>query len=63
VTKVFQTLAIATAFTLASGGLVRAQQAPAASPKDAEPLLLKVQVVISRYQDEKKVSDHQFGGL
>jgi len=58
VTKHLQTLALVSAFALASTAIVRAQDKPAAPAKEAKaPVVpLKVQVVISRYQGEKKIS-------
>jgi hypothetical protein len=60
---------LTTAFALAPGGSVRAQQptqppppaqpAPQAAPAK-EPTLLKVLVVISRYQGEKKLSSQPY---
>ena len=57
-TKHLQTLALVFAFALASTAIVRAQDKPAAPAKEAKaPVVpLKVQVVISRYQGEKKIS-------
>ena len=61
-TKHLQTLALVVAFALASTALARAQDKPADKPaapaKEAKaPVVpLKVQVVISRYQGEKKIS-------
>ncbi|HMD33453.1 MAG TPA: hypothetical protein VKH42_00730 [Vicinamibacterales bacterium] len=57
-TKHLQTLALVSAFALASTAIVRAQDKPAAPAKEAKaPVVpLKVQVVISRYQGEKKIS-------
>jgi len=58
VTKHLQTLALVSAVALASTAIVRAQDKPAAPAKEAKaPVVpLKVQVVISRYQGEKKIS-------
>jgi hypothetical protein len=58
VTKQLPTLALAFAFALASTSIMRAQDKPAAPANEAKaPVVpLKVQVVISRYQGEKKVS-------
>jgi type II/III secretion system protein len=66
VTKQLQTLAFVLAFAFASTALARAQDrekektpAPAAAPRAAAPVNvtpLRVQVVIGRYQGEKKVS-------
>jgi hypothetical protein len=60
--KQFETLALVVAFGLGSTALVRTQEKPApppppkaASPSVAAPAL-KVQVVIGRYQGEKKLS-------
>jgi hypothetical protein len=63
-------VALVTACVLASAGVARAQQAaqpapPAAAPAPApapprEPTLLKVLVVISRYQGEKKLSSQPY---
>ena len=57
-TKHLQTLGLVFAFALASTAIVRAQDKPAAPSKEAKaPVVpLKVQVVISRYQGEKKIS-------
>ena len=57
-TKHLQTLALVSAVALASTAIVRAQDKPAAPAKEAKaPVVpLKVQVVISRYQGEKKIS-------
>jgi hypothetical protein len=55
VTKHCQTLAIVFAFALASTAVVRTQD-KAASPPGSGATPIKVQVVISRYQGEKKVS-------
>ena len=64
--KHLQTLAFVTVFALAFGGGVRAQEPPATQPAKAAasaqpqppPVLtpLKIQIVISRYQGEKKIS-------
>jgi hypothetical protein len=58
VTKPLPTLALVFAFALASTALVRTQEKPApASAKAAmQATPLKIQVVISRYQGEKKIS-------
>jgi hypothetical protein len=58
VTKSLSTLALVFAFALASTALVRTQDkpAPAQSKPAAQSTPLKIQVVISRYQGEKKVS-------
>ena len=57
-TKYLQTLALVFAFTLASPAIARAQDKPVAPAKETKPAIvpLKVQVVISRYQGEKKIS-------
>ena len=57
-TKHLQTLALVSSVALASTAIVRAQDKPAAPAKEAKaPVVpLKVQVVISRYQGEKKIS-------
>ena len=57
-TKHLQTLALVSSVALASTAIVRAQDKPAAAAKEAKaPVVpLKVQVVISRYQGEKKIS-------
>jgi hypothetical protein len=60
VTKYLQTLALGFVLAAASTGFVRAQQAekPAAPAraKSEVPVPLKIQVVLSRYQGEKKIS-------
>jgi len=58
VTKPLPTLALVFAFALASTALVRTQDkpAPAASRAAMQATPLKIQVVISRYQGEKKIS-------
>jgi hypothetical protein len=58
VTKVLQTLALVFAFALGLTGLARAQEKPAApsAPKAVTITPVKLQIVISRYQGEKKVS-------
>jgi len=63
-------IALVTAFALAPGGVARAQQppqpaavAPVQTPAPTpvkEATLLKVQVVISRYQGEKKLSSQPY---
>ena len=58
-TKHLQTIALVFAFALASSATVRAQDKPAAPPaKPPQPAVipLKVQVIISRFQGEKKLS-------
>ena len=60
-TKHVETLALVFAFSLASTALVRTQEKPATPPPPKPPVLaaatpLKVQVVIGRYQGEKKLS-------
>ena len=58
-TKHLQTLALVFAFALASTAMVRTQEKekPAAPPAKAVAITpLKVQVVISRYQGDKKIS-------
>jgi Flp pilus assembly secretin CpaC len=56
--KHLQPLALVSAFALASTAIVRAQDKPAAPAKEANAAVvpLKVQVVISRHQGEKKIS-------
>jgi hypothetical protein len=58
VTKHFRTLAVALVFALASTVMGRAQDKPTpAPPRPAGAVMpLKIQVVISRYQGEKKIS-------
>jgi hypothetical protein len=62
VTKYLQTAALVFAFALASSAIVRTQEKPAApaAPKPARvepPLIpLKLQIMVSRYQGEKKIS-------
>jgi hypothetical protein len=58
VTKPLATLTLVFAFALASTALVRTQEkpAPAAAKAAAQQTPLKIQVLISRYQGEKKVS-------
>jgi hypothetical protein len=65
VTKLLHTLAFAFTFALGATALIRAQDKPAAPPTVTMPAIrrtpeavtpLKVQVVIVRYQGEKKVS-------
>jgi len=56
VTKHRQTLAIIVAFALAPTAVVRTQDKAASPPSGGSATPLKVQVVISRYQGEKKVS-------
>jgi hypothetical protein len=62
VTKYFQTVALVFAFALASTPFAAAQDKPAApaAPKPARvepPLIpLKLQILVSRYQGEKKIS-------
>ena len=57
-TKHLQTLALVVAFALSSAAIMRAQDKPAAPAAEAKaPIVpLKVQVVISRHQGEKKIS-------
>ena len=57
-TKPLPTLALVFAFALASTALVRTQDKPAPAPSKAtmQATPLKIQVVISRYQGEKKIS-------
>lgn len=52
--KHLQTVGVVVALALASSGSVRAQDKPAAGQKEIVPI--KVQVVLSRYQGDKKVS-------
>jgi hypothetical protein len=61
VTKHLQTIALVFAFALASSVIVRTQEKPAApvakpAPVEGPKTPLKVQVLISRYQGEKKLS-------
>jgi hypothetical protein len=58
VTKPLSTLALVFAFALVSAALVRAQDKPTPAPTKAamQATPLKIQVVISRYQGEKKIS-------
>jgi hypothetical protein len=59
VTKHLQTIALVFAFALASSVIVRSQEKPApAAPKPAPAAVtpLKVQVLVSRFQGEKKLS-------
>jgi hypothetical protein len=59
VTKHLQTIALVFAFALASTAVVRAQEkpaAPAAKPAPAPAIPLKVTVLVSRFQGEKKLS-------
>jgi len=62
VTKHLQTLALVFAFALASSAIVRTQDktpppaAPAAKQATSSVTPLRVQVVVSRYQGEKRVS-------
>jgi hypothetical protein len=59
VTKHLQTIALVFAFALASSVIVRSQEKPApAAPKPAPVAVtpLKVSVVVSRFQGEKKLS-------
>ena len=60
-TKHLQTIALVLAFALASSATVRTQEKPAApvakpAPVEVPKTPLKVQVLISRYQGEKKLS-------
>lgn len=56
-TRHLQTFAFVVVFALTSGPLVRAQEKPAAAPAAKAPVTaLKVQVVISRFQAEKRIS-------
>jgi hypothetical protein len=59
VTKYLQTIVLVFAFALASSVIVRSQEKPAA-PAAAKPaptaIPLKVQVLVSRFQGEKKLS-------
>ena len=55
-TKHPQTLALVFAFALASTAVARTQEKAAPSPTAGGGTPLKVQVVISRYQGEKKIS-------
>jgi hypothetical protein len=59
VTKHLQTIALVFAFALASSVIVRSQEKPApAAPKPAAAAVtpLKVSVIVSRFQGEKKLS-------
>jgi hypothetical protein len=59
VTKTLQTLTLMFAFALASTAMTHAQEKPAAPAAPKAPATvtpIKVQVVVSRYQGEKKVS-------
>jgi len=60
VTRHLQTIALVFAFALASSVIVRSQEKPAppaaAKPAPAAAMPLKVQVVVSRFQGEKKLS-------
>jgi len=58
VTKHLQTIALVFAFALASSVLVRTQEKPAPpAPKPAPAAMpLKIQVLVSRFQGEKKLS-------
>ena len=57
-TKPLATLGLIFAFALASTALVRTQEKPAPVPAKAamQAMPLKIQVVISRYQGDKKIS-------
>ena len=59
-TRHLQTIALVFAFALASSVIVRSQEKPAppaaAKPAPAAAMPLKVQVVVSRFQGEKKLS-------
>jgi hypothetical protein len=55
VTKILQTLMLMLTFALASAGMARAQEKPAPAP-GPKITPIKVQVVISRNQGEKKIS-------
>ena len=58
-TKSLQTVGIVFAFALAASAIVRAQEKPAAAPAKPAPAVvtpLKVLVVVSRFQGEKKIS-------
>jgi len=60
VTRHLQTIALVFAFALASSVIVRSQEKPAApaaaKPAPAAAMPLKVQIVVSRFQGEKKLS-------
>jgi hypothetical protein len=62
VTKHLQTIALVFVFALASSGIVHTQDKPAAPPAKPAPAAptsmtpLRVQVVVSRFQGEKKLS-------
>jgi hypothetical protein len=65
VTKLLHTLAFAFTFALGATALIRAQDKPAAPPTVTVPAIrhtpeavtpLKVQIVMARYQGEKKIS-------
>ena len=55
-TKLVQTLALVVAFAVASTTVGRAQEKPAGAPAPSGVTPLKIQVVIARYQGEKKIS-------
>ncbi len=63
-TKHLTGLTLAVAVALSAGGATHAQQPTVAGPAPASPTkegaLLKVQVVISRYQGEKKISSQPY---
>jgi hypothetical protein len=59
VTKMLQTVALVFAFALGSMALARAQEKPATPPAPRAAATItpvKIQIVISRYQGEKKIS-------
>jgi hypothetical protein len=56
VTRTLQTLTLMFAFALASTAMTHAQEKPAAPKAPGTVTPIKVQVVVSRYQGEKKVS-------
>jgi hypothetical protein len=61
VTRQIQTLALVFGFALASTAVVRTQDKAAPSPAASGATPIKVQVVISRYQGEKKISSMPYG--
>jgi hypothetical protein len=56
-----QTLALVLGFALASTAVVRTQEKPAPPPHAGAVTPIKVQVVISRYQGDKKISSLPYG--
>ena len=55
-TRPYQTLAFVLGFALASTAVVRTQEKSAPGPPPSRVTPLKLQIVISRYQGEKKIS-------